>query len=436
MKRSMITFILFITFYLVQNDLTAQEVKIFVTAQDSIIVTALRDNPISQYSSIATKLYIPIQQIPMSVGVVNNALINNQNSFILGDALRNISGVNTQTGFGVHDYFIIRGFNSLDNALILIDGTPEPEVTYYNLYNIDRVEVLKGSGSFLYGSNPLSGTVNLYRKQPIFSNFLNLHTTYGQFGTFRHALDAGFGSPEKKFASRINMLFENADNYRDDKANKVLAVNPSMTTYLGRLTVNLNLEFINSQYKPDTGLPLIFDLTTQKLNRLPNVPRTHSYQTPFDRSDQKIYRFKLGLHQKFNSFLTFQSQFYFTRLDWNSQGTLLNGTYPNLAGSMDVYRSLSYLEDDRDLFGNQNELVWSFHTGPLGHYLLTGLEWNILQEDYRYDNVPVLPPVDLYNPVETAVESELIMYPYLRGDVEDRVIAPYIVDQITLSDQI
>ncbi len=436
MKQRIITTILFLSFCLIRINLNAQEAKLFITAQDTIFVTALREHPIPVYSSVATKLYIPIQQIPMSVGVVNNALINSQNTFVLGDALKNISGVNTQTGFGVHDYFIIRGFNSLDNALILIDGTLEPEVTYYNLYNIDRVEVLKGSGAFLYGSNPLSGTVNLYRKQPVFNNFLNLHTTYGQFGTFRHALDAGFGSLEKKFASRINLLYENADNYRDDKSNQVLAVNPSMIAYLGRLMVNLNLEFINSQYKPDTGLPLLFDLSTSQLNRIPNVPRTNSYQTPFDFSDQKIYRFKLSLHQKINQFLTFQSQFYFTRLNWDSQGTLLNGAFPTLTGSMEVNRSLSYLEDDRDLFGNQSELVWSFHIGHWAHYLLTGFEWNILQENYRYDTVPILPSVGLYNPIETAVESELVMYPYLRGDVENRVIAPYIVDQLTLSDQI
>ena len=127
MKRDFIKIILFTIIYLVQNNLNAQDVNIYYSAQDSVLVTALRDNPIPQFSSIATKLYIPIQQIPMSVGVVNNALINNQNNFILGDALRNISGVNTQTGFGVHDYFIIRGFNSLDNALILIDGTPFAE---------------------------------------------------------------------------------------------------------------------------------------------------------------------------------------------------------------------------------------------------------------------------------------------------------------------
>jgi outer membrane receptor protein involved in Fe transport len=67
---------------------------------------------------------------------------------VLGDALHNVSGVNAQTGFGVFDYFIIRGFESLTNNLVLTDGAAEPEVTFYNMYNIERVELLKGPGAF------------------------------------------------------------------------------------------------------------------------------------------------------------------------------------------------------------------------------------------------------------------------------------------------
>ena len=68
--------------------------------------------------------------------------------------------------------------------------------------------------------------------------------------------------------------------------------------------------------------------------------------------------------------------------------------------------------------------------------LLTGFEWNILLEDYRYDSVPYLPSIDLYNPVETAVEGELAFYPYLSGDVENSVIAPYIIDRIGFTEKV
>ena len=62
---------------------------------------------------------------------------------------------------------MVRGFDSIDGGLVLTDGAPEPEISFYQLYNVERVEVLKGPGGFLYGRNPLAGTVNLVRKQPV-----------------------------------------------------------------------------------------------------------------------------------------------------------------------------------------------------------------------------------------------------------------------------
>ena len=110
MKKIFVLLTLSIAMCSTQSNLMAIEIEKHYTFNDTIIVTAERERPIPLFSSIATKLYVPLQKIPLSVGVVNNSLIDNQNNFILGDALKNISGVNTQTGFGVHDYFIIRGF--------------------------------------------------------------------------------------------------------------------------------------------------------------------------------------------------------------------------------------------------------------------------------------------------------------------------------------
>jgi outer membrane receptor for monomeric catechols len=55
-----------------------------------------------------------------------------------------VSGVNVATGFGVFDYFVVRGFDSLSSGLVLTDGIAEPESTFYPLYNVRQVEVLKG----------------------------------------------------------------------------------------------------------------------------------------------------------------------------------------------------------------------------------------------------------------------------------------------------
>ncbi|MFA8343560.1 MAG: TonB-dependent receptor [Rhodothermaceae bacterium] len=417
------------------NNSNAQDVK-QVNLKDSVIVTAEKNLPVPQVSSIATKLFIPLKDIPLSVSVVNNSLINNQNNLVLGDALRNIAGVNTQTGNGVHDYFIIRGMNSLENSLILTDGTLEPEVTYYNLYNVERVEVLKGPGAFLYGSNPLSGTVNLVRKQPQFRNFVNLQSSYGAFNSVRNSIDAGYGSTETGLAARINLLWEDADNYRDDKENEILAINPSVTYFAGKdLTFNLNFEYINSKYKPDAGIPLVADNTTFQLNKIADVDRKTSFQTPIDYSDQKIIRAKLYTDYKISENVTFSNKMYYSQLDWKSTGTLLNGAYPTQAGTI-VVRSMSKLDDVRDLFGMQNEFSFKFNTGKITHKVIAGFEWSVLKEEYSYDVATVIPPVSLTNPVNQPADYNALMSPYLAGDVTNTVFAPYIIDHIKFSDKL
>lgn len=437
MKKVSLFFISILISTLAFNHIQAQTVKQY-NLKDSVIVVAEKNLPIPQVSSIATKLFIPLQDIPLSVGVVNHSLINKQNNLVLGDALKNISGINTQTGNGVHDYFIIRGMNSLENSLILTDGTLEPEVTYYNLYNVERVEVLKGPGAFLYGSNPLSGTVNLVRKQPQFRNFLNLQSSFGEFNSFRNSLDAGYGSTESGFAARLNVLWENADNYRDDKENEVLAVNPSFTYFANEdLTLNLNLEYINSKYKPDSGIPLMFNFESGKFNQIADVDRKNSYQTPFDFSDQKIIRVKLYTDYKISDNITFSNKSYYSQLDWKSKGTLLNGAFPSFTGPGPmVLRSMSDLDDVRDLFGMQNEINWNFKTGKIEHNLIAGFEWNVLKEEYTYDVAQLIDPLNLLNPIETAIEDQIIMFPYLRGDVTNTVFAPYLIDHIRFSEKL
>ena len=116
-------------------------------------------------STVATRLPAPPRDLPLSVASVARPLLDEQAALGLGDALENVSGVNVATGFGVFDFFVIRGFDSLTGGLVLTDGLPEPESTFYPMYNVRQVEVLKGPGSFLLGGNSLAGAVQLDRKQ-------------------------------------------------------------------------------------------------------------------------------------------------------------------------------------------------------------------------------------------------------------------------------
>jgi iron complex outermembrane receptor protein len=99
-------------------------------------------------------------------------------------------------------------------------------------------------------------------------------------------------------------------------------------------------------------------------------------------------------------------------------------------------RSLVLLDDRQKLFGNQLEAVFSFSTGSVGHTLLAGFEVSRLGDRFTQD-VAFLPPIDVFDPVETAQEP-LFILPGLSqvGDSRSLVFAPYVVDRMSLSERV
>jgi len=398
------------------------------TAEDTTVVIADRVTRIPTTGSVAAKMNLPLQQTPASVGVVTNALIENQDGVVLVDALKNVSGVNVQSGFGVFDYFIIRGYESLTNGLVLIDGAAEPEVTFYNLYNLDRVEVLKGPSASLYGGNPLSGTVNLVRKQPIFRNFLHVNGSFGRFNSYRGTLDFGIANLNSGVAFRLNSLWQDSENHRDDKGNDNLSVNPALTWRLNDQTMlSANFEYVDNSYQPDAGVPLLN-------NQLPNVPRTQSYQTPFDFSDQQILRGRVDFERRMSKTFTLRDKIYYTDLDWKTEGTLFFGAFPTPGGTF-VARALTTLEDRQKLFGNQLEASLVFGTGTVKHQLLAGFEVSRLGDKFAM-GFAQLPLISLFNPVESATANTITRIPTMQADGRSLNYAPYVLDHITFSEKV
>ena len=391
-------------------------------------------------NTIATKLPLSLFMTPNNVGIVTPELMREQNARVMGDALGNVSGVNVQPGFGVTDYFIIRGFDSLSSSLILTDGAPEPEATYWQLYNVDLVEVLKGPGGFLYGSNPLAGTVNLVRKQPLTSQRVAGGASFGSFADFEGLLDYNYGRPDSDVAFRINGLYRSSDGYRDEKDSRVTAFNPSLAWKLdGDHGLNASFEYVDAQYSPDAGVPLL--LTGFNADGSPNfevaaVDPTSNYNSQFDQSDQDIYRFQVDYEGKISDSVTIRNKLYHRRLDWLSDGTLINGAAPRIGAAgitgYTVFRTFIALDDTQNFFGDQLEAIFKFNTGRVSHNLLTGVEFGRFADEFTLD-VAFLPPVDLDDPVNFPINPQPIPGQMAAGDARSVVFAPYAIDQISVS---
>lgn len=372
------------------------------------------------------KMALDLENTPTSVSVVQSTIIESQRDIVLGDALKNVSGVNVGTVNGVNDFFVIRGFDSLSSGLVLTDGAPEPEATFYPLYNVSQVEVMKGPTAILYGGNPLAGAVHLVRKQPQPRRFADASFSYGKFDTFEGMLDANASSADGKLSFRLNGLATDTDSFRDDKGGSIYAINPAFGWRPSADTrVGLNFEYVQSQFAPDSGIPILG-------SQIADVPRTRSYQSPFDLSDQDIYRVRLDVEHRISDRIVFRDKAYYTDLKWVSDGTLILGAFPVPGVTTLVARTLPMLDDRQKWMGNQAELTFDFATGSARHTLLAGLELSRLTDEFSLD-IALLPVIDLFNPVETAQQPLFVLPGQSQaGDARTRVIAPYVMDRIDM----
>jgi iron complex outermembrane receptor protein len=189
-----------------------------------------------------------------------------------------------------------------------------------------------------------------------------------------------------------------------------------------------NLEFVRSRMNPDVGLPIAGD-------QVADVPRTRSYQTPLDRSEQDIYRFRLDAERAVSSSLRLRGKAYYTDFDWLSDGTLLVGVFPSPVGDL-VGRSLLMLDNTQTALGTQLEASWSGRALGTTHEALAGVELARFGDRFTLD-VGLPPPIALVDPVETTTEPVFVLPgASANGDARSIILAPYLVDRIRLGSRV
>lgn len=413
-----------------------------INSKDTVKVVAEKFLKIPEINSIASKMALSIHKTPASIGVVSSTLLKEQNATILSDALKNISGINVQSNVGTHDYYLIRGFESTNTGLILSDGTMVPDLSmfkiygfgFYDLYNVDQVEVLKGPASFLYGANTLSGAVNLVRKSPIPRNFVNMAFNKGKYNTQRGTVDAGVISEKGNIFFRLNGLLQYNEQYRKNKYNKGYAFNPAITWNIDSNTfLNLNFEYISNNSIPDVGLPLYRPSPKWEL---PDIVLDKSFQTPLDYAKQEIFRVHLKYEKETRRALTVRSKFYFNQSKGKTDLTIPHFPYMNSFGVWMVGRHMYMFNETQKVLGSQNEALVTFTTGSFKHKLLFGFE-----SSYLYNNsvraLSKIPETTLFNHSEMVDNyNDVLKLKEIRSDAETFLLAPYIINHISFSEKL
>jgi catecholate siderophore receptor len=150
------------------------------------------NGPIEGYratrSATFTKTDTPLKEVPASVTVVPADLMKDQAMRSMADVIRYVPGALAHQGEGNRDEFILRGIGT--SANLFVDGIRDDAQVFRDLYNLERVEVLKGAGGMIFGRGA-GGVINRVPKTPTFDHVGEASATVGSWGQLRGTLDVG-----------------------------------------------------------------------------------------------------------------------------------------------------------------------------------------------------------------------------------------------------
>jgi len=377
-----------------------------------VVVTGVRERDQKTYQSGITstgKVPVLAKDIPQSLTVVNEKLLHDQGKDSFKTALENVIGITFEAGEGgrVGDNIRLRGFSAAGD--IYQDGMRDMAQYNRDTFHVERIEVLRGAASMLFGRGSTGGIVNQVSKQPRLMTEHEVSTTVGTQGYQRYQADFNFKLDDDA-ALRINAMSTDA-NGRGDKASASTQRQGLAINY--RLGVGTANEFQFSYYhldykdKPDWG--------TSWLNNRPAPVPTNRYWYGLDSDFQKDHADAVTLTHihRWNDGSSLKSSVrdgYYTRSMWATQSSFASGTTADNFGPSTVVnrRTNAKAGEEHHTFLQTDYLTNTRWLG-LKNNILIGAEYAI--ENSSRSTYPYLlttkSPTTVSNPDSTAISGNL-----------------------------
>jgi len=327
-------------------------------------------------SFIGSKTATALKDVPQSISYVTKELMQDQAAVRMGDVVKNISGVNQ---FTFYDDLTIRGFRinggsstQLMNGMRTFTGFwKQPMVNY-----LERVEVIKGPASALFGNASPGGTVNRVTKKPLDQNRQSVSITAGSFHTVRALADiTGPLNHKKTVLYRLNLGYEDAKSFRTLQFDKNIVLAPSLSFLpTDRTRINIDFVYNRSKSRLDRGQSIFNG------QDLYSTPISQSLNAKNDYLNEATYTAMASLTQQFNSKLAFNLAYLRTGYDQNllehrssnayapdSAGKVIN----NLVARQVFRRELNQHSDNASAY-----FTYDGNTGKVEHKLLLGYDYS------------------------------------------------------------
>ena len=332
--------------------------------QAPIIVTGERGQYGAGRTSGATRTDTPLQDVPQSVSVMSETQIEDQNLRSVADVLRYVAGATAAQGEGHRDQIVLRGNSS--TADFFVDGLRDDIQYYRPLYNLERIEVLRGPNAMIFGRGGGGGVVNRVTKQPFMGELVAGSASLNTFGAWH--VDGDINLPiGNSLAVRLNATYESFASHRDFYEGELIAFNPAARLSVGPETgLTFSYEYVGDSRVVDRGVP-------SRGGR----PLEGFQQTFFGRVGTNELDFTghiLGgtFDHRFSDDLNVVSRLLYADYD-KSYRNAFPASAVSAANQIGIEAYLDTFER-QNLF-SQTDLVWEVGTGALSHTILAGVEF-------------------------------------------------------------
>jgi catecholate siderophore receptor len=411
-------------------DVTAAGRSLRVVLQPAPIAEDVVVHGSPEHITSATKTETALRDVPQAIAVVSKETMSELNMTSMGDVLRYVPGIGYAQGEGNRDTPVFRGNSSTSD--FYVDGVRDDVQYYRDVYNLERVEAIKGPNAMIFGRGGVGGIINRVQRVADWSPVYELSLQTGSFDNRRVSTD--LNRPiNSRVSVRLSAVYEKTDSYRSGVALQRYGVNPTIAMWLGAKTiVRAGFERFHDDRTADRGIP--------SFEGRPLVTDASTFFGDPDLSNAAVtVHSTFGLiEHKLNERLTLRN-----RTSFGDYDKFYQNVYPGAVSANASTVSISGYNNAtlrQNLF-NQTDLTLLHRTGRFEHTVLAGMELG-RQETDNFRSTAYFTTIgptttSILVPVRNPTTSVPIEFRQSATDADNhgvaRLAALYAQDQISLS---
>ncbi|MGH6858717.1 MAG: TonB-dependent siderophore receptor [Phyllobacterium sp.] len=357
----------------------------------------------------ASKTDTPLIETPQAVSVVTREQMDAQGANTVAEALRYTPGVlSDPNGYDMrYDWLYIRGFNTY--GTMWLDGLsiPGDPVNYatpsINSYALERIEVIKGPASVLYGRAVPGGLVNMVSKRPQATPYREASVQTNGFGGIQGSVDmTGPLTEDGDWLYRFTGLAKNLHTQIDRERDEQLMLAPSLT-WSPSTDTSLTLYGYYQRDRPTFSPRFYPAVGTLLPNSFGQIPRDLFLGEPTSGEfNRDYYAAGYEFSHAFNETWTVRQNLRYARSNQDMYLALVNPAFAYGPDGHTLNRASASSDDYLTTFAVDTQVEATFETGGFDHTALFGIDYTSAQSSTNFGNTgpdtPV-PPLDFLDPI-------------------------------------